>query len=90
MLKIDFSFDTSYGLFADALYLFEDHDLSSEQIEALKKDRLDKWLEILTNPKPPSPYVTLDGVQYEKIEVDGKLILNPVVEEAIDEFSEEE
>jgi hypothetical protein len=53
MIKIDFEFDSSYGVFRDALHLPEDHGLSEAQIEALKQERLDNWLAILSMPQEP-------------------------------------
>jgi hypothetical protein len=50
MIKIDFEFETQYGVFRDALYLPEDHDLSQEQITAMKQERLDNWLFVVENP----------------------------------------
>lgn len=55
MIKIDFAFDTPYGRFADALHLPDDHGLSDEQIEALKVERRDNWLAIVTAPSVESP-----------------------------------
>ena len=52
MIKIDFAFDTPYGRFADALHLPDDHGLSDEQIEALKVERRDNWLAIVTPQEP--------------------------------------
>jgi hypothetical protein len=50
MLKIDFEFDTPHGLFRDALHLPDDHGLSDEQIEAMKKERVDNWIAVVTAP----------------------------------------
>lgn len=55
MLKIDFSFDTKFGKFADALHLPEDHGLSDADIDALKQQRLDNWLGIVDAPPVESP-----------------------------------
>jgi len=49
-MKIDFSFDTQYGKFADALHLPDDHTLTDAEIEAMKQQRLDKWVAIVTTP----------------------------------------
>jgi hypothetical protein len=57
MIKIDFSFETPYGKFADALHLFEDHTFSDEEIQAMKQQRLDNWLAIVN---PPPVDVTVD------------------------------
>lgn len=52
MIQIVFEFQTQYGVFCDALYLPEGHDLSESQIDALKQERLNNWLAIVT-PRPP-------------------------------------
>jgi len=49
-MKIDFQFQTEYGLFSDALY-FEDDILPSEDvIEAMKQERLKNWISFVTTP----------------------------------------
>lgn len=50
MIKIDFEFDTPYGVFRDALHLPEDHGLTDEQIQAMKEQRRDNWIAIVTAP----------------------------------------
>lgn len=50
MIKIDFEFETPCGLFRDALHLPDDHGLNDEQIEAMKAERRDNWLAIVTAP----------------------------------------
>ncbi len=55
MVKIDFSFDTLFGRFADALHLPDDHELSDAEIEAMKQQRLDAWIAIV------KPQETSDG-----------------------------
>lgn len=79
-MKIDFEFTTQYGVFRDALYLEDDHQLTADDINALKQERLDKWLYTIENPPaPPEPeIVEIDGVQYEKVEMDGQTVLKPV------------
>lgn len=52
MIKIDFQFDSPYGRFADALHLPDDHGLTEAEIEALKQQRLDNWLAIVTPQEP--------------------------------------
>lgn len=49
-MKIDFSFDTPYGKFADALHLSDDHGLSDAEIEAMKQQRVDNWIAIVSAP----------------------------------------
>lgn len=50
MVKIDFSFHSQYGTFADALYLPDDHVLTQEEINAMQQQRFDEWITIVTTP----------------------------------------
>lgn len=50
MIKIDFEFETPHGVFRDALYLPDDHTLSDADIEALKQQRVDNWLALVSAP----------------------------------------
>jgi hypothetical protein len=47
-MKIDFEFQTEHGLFRDALHLPDDHGLTDEQIEAMKAERRDNWVAVVT------------------------------------------
>lgn len=47
MVVFEFSFETQYGKFADALHLPDDHGLSDAEIDAMKQQRLDNWLAIV-------------------------------------------
>jgi hypothetical protein len=79
MIKIDFEFQTPYGVFRDALHLPEDHGLAQEQIVAMQQERLDNWLFAVENPPAPDPeIVEIDGVIYERVEIDGQVVLKPV------------
>jgi len=79
MMKIDFEFQTPYGTFRDALYLPEDHGLTQEQIVAMQQELLDNWLFAVENPPAPAPEtVEIDGVTYEKVDIDGQVMLKPV------------
>lgn len=49
-MKIDFEFTTQYGVFRDAIYLQDDHNLTEQQIQELKQQRLDNWIAILEAP----------------------------------------
>jgi hypothetical protein len=78
MMKIDFEFQTQYGVFRDALHLPEEHDFSQEQIVAMQQERLDNWLFAVENPPAPEPeMVEIDGVTYENVEIDGQVVLKP-------------
>lgn len=49
-MKIDFEFQTDYGLFRDALHLADDHGLSDEQIETMKQERVSNWIAVVSAP----------------------------------------
>ena len=51
MIQIIFEYETQYGVFRDALHLPEDHGLSDAQLAAMKQERVDNWLAVVT-PKP--------------------------------------
>ena len=48
-MKIDFSFDTQYGTFCDALVLPDDHTLTDAEIEVMKQQSLDNWIAAVTS-----------------------------------------
>lgn len=48
-MQIRFSYDTKYGLFSDALNLPEDHNLTDDEIELLKIQRKNNWIEFIDN-----------------------------------------
>jgi len=50
MISIRFSFDTPYGLFADALILEDDHGLTDQEIDIMKQERLTNYLNIVEAP----------------------------------------
>ncbi len=78
-IKIDFEFQTKHGKFRDALHLPDNHDFTQEQIAEMQQARLDNWLFVVENPPEPEPeIVEIDGIQYEKIEIDGQTVLKPV------------
>lgn len=54
-MKIDFSFDTPYGIFRDALYLADGHTFTEEEIQALKEQRRDNWIAVITAPSQEPP-----------------------------------
>jgi len=49
-MKIDFKFDTKYGVFSDAISLPDDHTFTDDEIEAMKQERVDNWIAIITAP----------------------------------------
>ena len=77
-MKIDFEFETDYGKFRDALHLPDDHGLSDAEIEVMKEERRDNWIAAVTAPSVEPDTVEIDGVTYEKVEIDGQIVLKPV------------
>lgn len=57
MIKIDFEFDTQYGVFRDALHLPEDHTYTDAEIQAMKEQRRDNWIAIVSAPPVEEPPV---------------------------------
>lgn len=49
-MNIDFEFITDKGVFKDCIVLDDNHQFSETQIESMKKDRLNNWLYLITNP----------------------------------------
>jgi len=54
-MKIDFEFQTPHGKFADALHLPDDHTFTGAEIEAMKQQRVDNWIAIVTAPPVETP-----------------------------------
>jgi hypothetical protein len=67
-MKIDFSFETPHGKFADALHLPDDHGFTEAEIEAMKEQRRDNWIAVVTAPpvEAEPEYIEIDGVRYVK------------------------
>jgi hypothetical protein len=55
MIKIDFEFDSKYGVFRDAIHLADDHAFSEEQIAAMKQQRFDNWIAAIEAPAVEAP-----------------------------------
>ena len=49
-MKIDFEFTTAHGMFCDALHLPDDHAFTDDQIQAMKQQRVDNWIAVVTAP----------------------------------------
>ena len=64
-MKINFSFDTQYGTFNDALHLPDDHTLTEEQIESIKQERLNNWITIIETPSEEVPPADSEEVPSE-------------------------
>jgi hypothetical protein len=68
-MKIDFQFDTPHGKFADALHLPDDHTFTEAEIQAMKEQRRDNWIAVVTAPPVEEvqlEYIEIDGVKYVK------------------------
>lgn len=52
MIQIIFEFNTPHGVYRDALYLPEGHTFTAEQIDAMKQERVDNWVAVITAPPP--------------------------------------
>ena len=50
MAKVDFSFDTKYGRFADALWFPDDAPMTEDEIAVEKQRRLDNWIALIETP----------------------------------------
>lgn len=70
MIKIDFEFDTPHGVFRDALHLPDDHAFTEDEIQAMKEQRRDNWIAVVTAPPAEPEKLTLDiaGETYQKLE----------------------
>ena len=56
MQQIIFEYETPFGKFEDALWFPPDEPLPSpEEIEAMKLQRLDNWLAVVTPKEEPDP-----------------------------------
>ncbi len=49
-MKIDFEFDTPHGMFRDALHLPDDQTFTAEEIQAMKQQRVENWIAVVTAP----------------------------------------
>lgn len=49
-MKIDFEFDTQYGVFRDALYLDDSIQYTESEIDVMKQERLNNWINFIENP----------------------------------------
>jgi len=78
-IKLDFEFQTPYGVFRDALHLPAAHSYTQAQIAEMQTERLSNWLFAVENPPAPEPEtIEIDGVTYEQVEIDGQIVLKPV------------
>lgn len=52
MIIIPYQFSTEEGVYKDELHLEDDHQLTQEEIELIKQDRLKWWLKTLPENRP--------------------------------------
>lgn len=71
-MKINFTFDTKYGYFSDALVLPDNHTFTDSEIEVIKQERLSDWIAIIT--APPS----------EEMLVEEQLIIETPIEDIVE------
>lgn len=68
MVKIDFEANTQYGLFRDALHLPDDHGLSDAEIEAMKQQRVDSWVALVTEASNAPPTDVIEPAPVDTVE----------------------
>jgi hypothetical protein len=61
MVKIDFQYETKYGVYRDALHLPDDHAYSEADIAAMQQERLDNWMFAIENSPEPDPVEATNG-----------------------------
>lgn len=69
-MKIDFSADTEFGQFCDALYFEDDQVPDESTIEAMKKERVDNFVALIREASSKEP------VSKYKRDQSGNLILD--------------
>lgn len=72
-MKIDFEFETQYGVFRDALHLPDDHQFTSDEIEQMKQQRLDNWLAIVNAPPSEETVVEQTPTSTDTVEIGGEI-----------------
>jgi len=65
-IQLSFSEETKYGTYNDSLYFTEEEykQATLESIAALKQERVDKWIKVLTTP-PPIVELTDEEIQQQ-------------------------
>ena len=60
-MKIDFEFETEFGVFRDSLDLPDDVIYGEDEIQNMKEQRRDKWIEFIKNASEVVIEETIDG-----------------------------
>lgn len=47
-MKIDFEYETQYGIFKDSLYFADGVIPAEEQLNLLKQERLNRWIQLVS------------------------------------------
>ncbi len=50
MIKYDFEVSTKYGTYRDALHFPDDYAPTETELETLKQQRVNSWINIIENP----------------------------------------
>ena len=71
-IQVIFKADTPHGTYQDALWFTEDEytALTSEVLEAMKQDRIDKWIEAVTNPPVVTELTSEERIAQIQAEID--------------------
>jgi hypothetical protein len=51
-IKIDFTISNGVYSYTDCLHLPANHTYTEEQLQAMKQERFDRWVDAVTNPPP--------------------------------------
>ena len=84
MIKIEFQFQTPHGKFADALHLPDNHTFTDAEIHAMKEQRRDNWIAIVTAPpveEIPDEVAIVTGPPFEEVTDKVVLVTDTPVEE---------
>jgi hypothetical protein len=67
MVRIEF--EKMYGeiVFRDAITLPDDHTMTEDEIEAMKQERFDNWVAIITAPPPETVPEDIVDVEAEVV-----------------------
>jgi len=56
-MRIDFTKTDGIYSFSDALYLDDDHTFTDDEIQAMKQQRVDNWIAVVTAPPVEEVFV---------------------------------
>lgn len=60
MIDIIFRVSTKYGEFCDCLHLPDDHQFTESEIEQMKQQRVNNWINYIENPPLVVEEITVD------------------------------